>query len=114
MVVLKKHSLLAMMLGMILGTVLFLTASQVRAQGLYADLVVYNGKILTLDSADPNNFRTAQAAAIYRGEFVAVGTNDEVLPYAGLNTRKIDVAGRMVLPGIVEKLRSLTRTPARV
>jgi predicted amidohydrolase YtcJ len=94
----KKHP----WFGMILGIGLLTTTAQVRAAGLYADIVVYNGKILTLDNADPNNFRTAQAAAIYRGEFVAVGTNDEVLQLAGPETRKIDVAGRMVLPGIVE------------
>lgn len=72
------------------------------AAGLEADLVVYNGKILTVDSPNPESYSTVQAVAIQHGEFVAVGSNDEVMQYAGPNTRKIDAGGRTVLPGIVE------------
>ncbi len=70
--------------------------------GLQADMVIYNGKILTADSPDPRSFTTAQAAAIYDGKYVAVGSNEEVMQYAGDKTKKIDLAGRTVLPGIVE------------
>jgi len=60
---------------------------------LDADMVIYNGKILTVDSPSPDNFRMAQAAAVYDGKFIAVGTNEEILPYAGTNTQKIDLGG---------------------
>ena len=70
--------------------------------GLEADMVVLNAKILTVDSPDSDRFRTAQAAAIYDGKFVAVGSNQEVLQYAGASTQRIDVGGRTVLPGLVE------------
>jgi predicted amidohydrolase YtcJ len=88
--------------GILLGAVLALFTPRAAAAGLDADLVIYNGKILTANSTDPNGYQTAQAAAVYDGKFVAVGTNDEVLAYAGPKTRKIDLGGRTVLPGLVE------------
>src|ERR1051325_4009659 len=53
------------------------------AAGIQADMVIYHGKILTADSSDPKTFRIAQAAAIYDGKFVAIGTDAEILPYTG-------------------------------
>jgi predicted amidohydrolase YtcJ len=82
--------------------VLLILSRVAGAAGLEADMVIYNGKILTVDSPDPNNFRTAEAAAIYDGKFVAVGTSQEILQYAGASTRKIDLGGRTVIPGLVE------------
>lgn len=70
--------------------------------GIDADLVILNGKIVTANSPDPSNFTTAQAAAVYGGKFVFVGSNEQALQYAGPNTKKIDLAGRMVIPGLVE------------
>src|SRR3990172_3621694 len=67
-----------------------------------ADLVIFNGKILTANTPDANNFAMAQAAAIAGGKFLAVGSNQEVLPLAGPQTRRIDLGGRTVLPGLVE------------
>jgi predicted amidohydrolase YtcJ len=72
------------------------------AAGLEADMVVYNGKVITADSPDPKNFSVAQAFAIYDGKFVAVGTNEAALALAGPSTKKVDVGGRTVLPGLVE------------
>ena len=62
-----------------------------------ADIVLYNGKILTVDS----NFRVAQAAAIRGNRIAAVGTNDEVLTLAGSNTTRIDLKGKTVTPGLI-------------
>ncbi len=69
---------------------------------MQADMVIFNGKILTADNPDPNKFTVAQAAAIYGGKFVAVGSNDEVLQNAGPNTRRIDLEGKTVIPGLIE------------
>lgn len=41
----------------------------------------------------------AEALAVADGKFVAVGTNREVLSFAGPATRKIDAAGKLVIPG---------------
>ena len=84
------------------GYLILVGCRGVFAAGLEADMVVYNGKVLTANTPDPENFTIAQGAAIYDGKFVAVGSNDEVLQYAGPGTRKIDLGGRTVIPGLVE------------
>ena len=44
----------------------------------------------------------AQAVAIRGDRFVAVGSDAEVLQTAGPATRKIDLGGRCMVPGIIE------------
>ncbi len=62
-----------------------------------ADTVLYNGKILTVDS----NFNSAEAVAILDDEVLAVGTDDDVLKLAGSGTLRIDLKGRTVTPGLI-------------
>src|SRR3982751_3017003 len=82
------------------GTSLFavLTLSCAIAGAQPADLIYYNGKIVTMWADHP----TVQAVAIRDGRFVAVGSTADVLKSAGASTRKIDLAGKCVLPGIIE------------
>ena len=87
---------------LVLGVLGLLISRGALAAGLEADMVIFNGKILTADTADQNDFTVAQAAAIYDGKFVVVGSNEEVLEFAGENTRRIDLDGRTVIPGLVE------------
>ncbi len=91
-----------LVIASILGFFVTRAATPSFGAGLQADMVIFNGKILTADNPDPTKFTTAQAAAIYDGKFVAVGTNEEVMQYAGDKTKKIDLGGRTVLPGLVE------------
>lgn len=60
-----------------------------------ADLVLFNGKIFTVDKENP----WAEACAIKDGKFLAVGDSDSMDSFAGKHTEKIDLAGRLVLPG---------------
>ena len=62
------------------------------------DLILYNGRVTTLDRSNP----TATAVAIKDGKFAAVGTDVEVLLLAGSSTRVIDLTGRRVLPGLID------------
>jgi predicted amidohydrolase YtcJ len=62
------------------------------------DLILYNGKIVTVDSA----FSIAQAAAIRGDRFVAIGTDDAVRRAAGPSTKLIDLRGRTVIPGLMD------------
>ncbi len=62
-----------------------------------ADTILYNGKILTVDS----NFSTAQAVAVRGTQIVAVGFDDAVLRLAGPNTVRIDLKGKTVTPGLI-------------
>ena len=63
-----------------------------------ADLVLLNGDIHPVDPATPR----AQALAVRKGRFVAVGSNESVSKYIGASTRVIDVAGRTVTPGFID------------
>lgn len=65
---------------------------------LYADLVLANGNIITLNSEQPK----AQAIALKHGKFVAVGTNKQILSYVGKNTKKINLKGKTVVPGFID------------
>ncbi|MBO9650671.1 MAG: amidohydrolase [Variovorax sp.] len=62
------------------------------------DLILYNGRFTTLDRANP----TASAVAIAEGRFIQVGGDREVLALAGPQTRRIDLGGRSVLPGLID------------
>jgi predicted amidohydrolase YtcJ len=77
---------------------LLFTAETARACDAAADLVVVNGKVLTLDAKSS----TAQAVAVRDGVFVRVGTNAEVQKLVGPKTRVVDAKGRTVVPGLIE------------
>jgi len=63
-----------------------------------ADLLLVNGRVLTVDSAD----RVAQAVGIAGNRIVVVGTTAEVERAAAPNARRIDLAGRTVTPGLLD------------
>lgn len=63
-----------------------------------ADLVVTNGKIVTLDPAKPE----AQALAV-RGDMIeAVGTAEEIARFIGPATQVIDLSGKLATPGFID------------
>ena len=63
-----------------------------------ADLVLVGGRVITLDAES----RVAEAVAV-RGERVAaVGTAAEIEALAGPETRRVDLAGRAVTPGLMD------------
>jgi len=70
--------------------------SQTTAQA--ADIVLLNGKIITVDAKDS----IAQAVAIAGGKIVAVGSNDAVKSRVGASTRVIDLHGRTATPGLID------------
>jgi len=61
-----------------------------------ADLVLFNGRVVTVD----DRFSIHQAIAIKDGRIVAVGSNELRNRY--LAARSIDLAGRTVLPGFMD------------
>src|SRR5882672_7491098 len=62
------------------------------------DLILFNGNITTLDRQKPE----AQAAAVKDGRFAAVGTDQEIMALAGTDTKRIDLQGRRVIPGLID------------
>jgi len=68
------------------------------AFGQPADLILRNGKIVTMNPAAP----AAQAIAIRGGRIVAVGSEADVSKQAGPGTRLIDLHGMLAIPGFIE------------
>ncbi|MBW2610146.1 MAG: amidohydrolase [Deltaproteobacteria bacterium] len=64
----------------------------------YADMILFNGKIYTVDK----DFSKANAVAIKTGRFLAVGSNDVVSRYEGPETEKIDLKGLAAIPGLMD------------
>lgn len=63
-----------------------------------ADLIIRNAQVLTMDPAQPR----ATSIAV-RGEYLsAIGSDADVQPYIGPNTRILDVKGRVVIPGLID------------
>jgi predicted amidohydrolase YtcJ len=60
-----------------------------------ADLVLVGGSVLTMDESRS----TAAAVAVRGGRIVAVGRDSDVEPLIGPVTRRIELAGRTLLPG---------------
>ena len=66
------------------------------ADELFADLALFNGKVVTVDS----RFSIAQAIAIKGNKIVAVGTDEKIKEFTGKHTMVLDLKGKTVLPGI--------------
>jgi hypothetical protein len=73
-------------------------AMMTTAQQPPADVILSNGKIITVD----DRFSIAQAVAVRGDRVVSVGTNQEINRLAGPNTRRIDLRGRTVIPGLID------------
>ena len=80
-----------------IAALLFLGAGVLlRAQS--ADLILINGKILTVDPKDS----IAEAVAISKGKIAAVGSNEAIQKLAARNARVIDLHGRTATPGLID------------
>ena len=76
---------------------LLLFASPV-VMGAQADIVFVNGHIITVDAAD----RIAQAVAVRDQNIIAVGTTADIETLVGARTRRVDLAGRTMTPGLLD------------
>lgn len=79
----------------ILSLISGISALSAAEEGLMADMVLVNGRIFTVNAAQP----WAQAAAVRDGKFVAVGTDGEIRKLIGGKTEVIDLQGKLALPG---------------
>jgi len=81
-------------------------ASLVAAQAAFAatllaqpaDLVLRNGKIVTMNTAGP----TAQALAVRGDKITALGPDSAAPGWIGPNTKVIDLHGQLAIPGFIE------------
>lgn len=63
-----------------------------------ADLILHNGKIVTVNA----KFEVVQAVAVRGERILAAGSNDAVMRRKGPSTRLIDLKGKTVLPGLMD------------
>ena len=70
-----------------------------------ADLILLNGKVTTLDRANPQ----AKAVAIRDGRILLAGPEADAMGLAGPATRTIDVGGRRVIPGLIDSHMHIIR-----
>lgn len=64
----------------------------------YADTVLYNGIIYTIDSMQSRK----QAIAIKGSKILYVGSNSEIVEYVNSDTNEIDLREQVVLPGFID------------
>lgn len=70
----------------------------VTGAGHYADLIVINGHVLTMDDDNP----ATEAVAVKDGAIMAVGSRASIEELKGPATKVIDAKGGSVVPGFIE------------
>ncbi len=78
-----------------------LTPSQTTARTVpqgFADMILMNGKVLTVDADD----RIVEAVAVKDGVIQAAGSYDELKQLVGSSTKQVDLRGKTVTPGLVD------------
>jgi predicted amidohydrolase YtcJ len=78
--------------GLLLGT------GGIAAAAAPPQLILFHGRILTVDSHDS----IAQALAIRDGKIIAIGNDRDILHLAGAATQRIDLHGRTATPGLID------------
>lgn len=63
-----------------------------------ADLLLFNGKVFTAEPGQP----LAQAVAVENGKILKVGSDAEIKALADADTQLIDLAGKVLMPGMID------------
>ena len=71
-----------------------------------ADLILTNGKVITVD----DRFTIAEALAIKGGRIIAVNSNANIEKFKGPATQVMDLQGRAVIPGLIDNHAHYMRT----
>jgi len=65
---------------------------------MFADMVLSNGKIVTVDPGES----IAEAVAVKFGRILGAGSNEQIKSLIGSETKVIDLKGKTVIPGLIE------------
>lgn len=77
---------------------------------MLADLVLHNGKIITVNAKNS----IVEAVAVKFGKILATGTNNEITKLIGKETKVIDLKGRTVIPGLIDSHCHMASTGGRI
>ncbi len=80
------------------GAALIPGISAIKAAAPTADLVLKNGKIITVDRKGS----IVQALAVQQGRILDAGSNETIAGYIGHTTRVIDLMGKTLTPGLID------------
>ncbi len=83
--------------GILCSALSFIVSPLFPADG-QADLILFNGKVITVDPQD----RIVQAVAVKGDKILGVGTDAEITPLAGPQCTMIDLRGKTVTPGLID------------
>lgn len=93
----------------IILTLIFLAFCTVARAAEPADVIYHNARIYTVNANEP----WVEAVAIKNGRFLYVGSNDGLKPYAGPETKIVDLGGRMSMPGLHDAHQHLLKAQLR-
>lgn len=94
----RAMTLLAISVNFLLGCDLLAQQDLPPELVAYPEWIFHNGKVVTVDEKST----VAQAVAVRDAKILAVGNNDRILKMAGSATRKVDLQGKTLIPGLVE------------
>lgn len=96
-------------IGLIVIVISTLTLVQCKpnASIMAPDIILLNGKIITVDSTD----RIAEAIAIKGNKIQAIGSTSEIEQLAGNETVRIDLNNKTVTPGLLDSHIHLSSSP---
>lgn len=83
---------------MALTAALAVTSGQILPRPPAPDVVLFNGKVITVD----RDFSIHSAVAIIGDRIMTVGNDDQLRTVAGPQTRMIDLKGHAVIPGLMD------------
>lgn len=93
----RRRILFILLIAAALAPLYLTNARRARAEAP-ADLVLTNGRVVTVDEKVPE----ARAIAVRGGKIVAVGAETEIKRFIGASTQVIDLKGALAIPGIIE------------
>lgn len=89
-------------------TLTFLVLHQSRATDNAPDTILYGGRIFTAERSQ----EFVRALAIQGDRIVAIGDSKQIMALAGERTRRIDLGGRTVIPGLNDAHNHMQVRPA--
>ncbi|MBN2356821.1 amidohydrolase family protein [candidate division KSB1 bacterium] len=77
---------------------ILISLSMALSVAAQADLILYNGKIITVDPQD----HIYQAIAVKDGKILALGTDQEIMALAGVHCLMVNLKGKTATPGLID------------
>ncbi|MCP4724292.1 MAG: amidohydrolase family protein, partial [bacterium] len=102
----QRKTSTAILISALILTLFYFSCSISNQVSVEADLVLTNGKIITIDERES----VAEAVAVKFGKILAVGTTDEINMFTGSGTQVIDLGGKTVIPGLMDSHCHITST----